>query len=239
MSQQARDFMLDFVVQSMMAAGVVNIDVETVKASGLLPGDFFPPASPEEDTAEIKAAVNRISSEIEAQSAEAHPEEKIVDGDFTELPQTEPEPDAAPEVEAEQPPAKSLLECTEGLARAQHAAQAALERQKRARHVLADAILKFQIAYGAALTPEELRRQFAASENQKRKMLASGEIEPTRMTRRANTYIDRVNGRGGTADDHVRQNMRTGHRRGAMPSHMQGAFDPRFQRRMPKLPSQK
>ncbi len=240
----SRRIMLDYVVTVMRAAEAA-ITIESIKANGLVPDDFFS-GDAKADQRELNAAIKRIDAETAAAMADEvtePPQPDADDGEFTEIaeqPQTVFDHDlAAPAVvEPEQPPEISLLEATNEIARVRAEKQMSLQRIAKARHRVAECLRTLQYLYGGAPSPEQLRKEFAADENAKRGKIASGEIEPTRMARRANTQLDQSLGRGGSADDHVRSRMRTGHRRGAMPSQMQGGYDRSADQRLqPKLPS--
>jgi hypothetical protein len=215
MSQQTRNLLLDFVIEHMRAEGKEEITVATIAAAGAefgMPDDFFG-EYPDEDQREVYAALARVGAGTPAPAA------------------TEPDPVIEAEPEPQRP-SKSLIEAQNDLGNARAATRKATEDMHRARGELALALTKFKIAYGGAPTPTELTRQFAKSEQEQRRKLASREIEPTRMTRRANTYLDQSLGRGGSASDFVRQNMRTGHRRGAAPSNMFGGYSAAHDQRL-------
>jgi hypothetical protein len=82
---------------------------------------------------------------------------------------------------------------------------------KQKRDLVAQAIQAWQTASGAmmisrtSLVQEEIRR-----EREYKLAVVRGEVAAPELPRRASSYIDRVSGHGGTAEDFVRSQMRHG-----------------------------
>jgi hypothetical protein len=100
---------------------------------------------------------------------------------------------------------------------------------KRAK--LAEAITAWQ-SNGKRITPNQLLRDNARHQHEMRVAAAAGNSFLTAdVTPKANSYIDRSNGRGGSGDDFARYRMRNG-------GHRRGAFHPSQQGRRLKMPSE-
>jgi hypothetical protein len=98
-------------------------------------------------------------------------------------------------------------------------ARKALQQQhgivKHTRALLSKCIAAFQAEF-APITRETLVRETIAAEQQYKRDVLAGVIEPKKAPRLANSAVDRhaFYGAGGSADDFARSNMRTGFRRG-------------------------
>jgi hypothetical protein len=105
-------------------------------------------------------------------------------------------------------------------------------RVRHQREIFAQALKEFQNEF-AHVTPEQLVRQHIASENELRRQVAAGEIEPAAPPRKANSVIDQMSGRGSSAD----RSYGSGYRRGAVSLEQLGHM--RAQAARAKLPSQR
>jgi hypothetical protein len=112
-----------------------------------------------------------------------------------------------------------LIAANESLANARVAVGVCQRGELAARTKLASAISQFQSGF-AKFTPLDQAREFAATELEQRRRIASGEAPPCAQGRPANSTIDRM--MSGRAS--LESGKYGAHRRGALPAAMRGGF---------------
>lgn len=100
------------------------------------------------------------------------------------------------------------------------------ENRGRARGALAESIRLYQTRI-PKLTPEQLARQYIASELARRE--ANKHAPPPAPEPVANSHIDRMSSRRGDSNTFVQKHLRHGHRRNGLPASMRGTRLPRGQ----------
>ncbi len=135
-----------------------------------------------------------------------------------------------------EPVALTPTQASEALIEARLALPVAIDRQRRARAILADRVRDYRIAIGQPTTQENLCRQFIASEQELRRQKAAGMGPNIPRHPGGPTLLDqqRLYAKSSSLEGTGDQG-----RRGAQPASRRGSYDARYDQRLvrPKLPS--
>lgn len=160
---------------------------------------------------EAQAAFEAIEQEAEQHAASLEAEQPA---EPEAEPQAEPQPEAPTLAPTEA--VENLRLAHVALAEARAAVQTKTNRRNAARELLSAAVMAWQTGLPRVTRDQAVKEAIASFQAEKAERVQTMTCGPSVIDRQA------FFGKGGTANDFARKQMRTGYRRGALPASMRG-----------------